>query len=510
MGAAPRWFAPPAPQVKRSTLAGGGFARVEGPCYGRPSAFAPSVRLDAALKHLPPSAVAGLSAAALLVLPQSALAGELTWDGFYRARGEFFDSLSLSNVNPNTEGGAWTIDHRARIQPGWILSERVSLHSQVDLLPYAGFGDSLVTTTDPVTGDTTAQLLSDQVGVPTTEDGGVAAHELRLTRLWGEVRFKWGQVHFGRMPVHWGTGMVFNAGNDPSSEFGDTIDRVLASARVGDVFIMGGYESRLESYVNLPDDYHALVGSVMYNTEKAGLGTYLTYRWRNQDYGRFQTFIADLWGEANFGPAKVEGEFAGIFGGGDLDENTNDVQLRQFGGNLGVQLHPDRLRLGLLTGFATGDGDSTDRNLRTFAFDPDFNISLLMFEEPMPVLQAATANEANGNRTYDAARTGYTLNNALFLRPRVGFMLRDDLSADLSWLLASQAKADAASGDEGRGYGSEIDLDLNWTPFDHFRLRGTGAVLLPGTYYSEYNDADLGGNFNQPAVAGRLMGIVEF
>ena len=462
------------------------------------------------MKHSQTPALAGLSALALLAWSPELAAAEVTWDGFYRGRAEFFDSLSLTNANPNGEGGAWTMDHRARIQPGLILSERVSLHTQLDLLPYQGFGDSLVTSTDPVTGDTTAALISDTVAVPTTEDGGLSAGELRLTRLWGEVRFDWGQIHFGRMPVHWGTGMVFNAGNDPTSEFGDTIDRVLASARVGDVFVMGGYESRLESYANLSDDYHALVGSVMYNAERAGLGTYLTYRWRNEDYGRFQTFITDIWGEASFGPAKIEGEFAGIFGGGDLDENTNDVQLRQFGGNLGIQVHPERLRLGLLMGFATGDGDGNDSNLRTFAFDPDYNISLMLFEEPLPTLRAATPNEANGNRTTAAARTGTSINNALFLRPRVGFKLTDKLTGDVSWLVASQAKADATTGDEGRGYGSEFDLDLNWSPFDHFRLRSTGGVMLPGTYYSEYTDSDLGGNFNQPAFAGRMMAVVEF
>lgn len=462
------------------------------------------------MKHPHTPALASLSALALLAWSPELAAAEVTWDGFYRGRAEFFDSLSLTSANPNGEGSAWMMDHRARIQPGLILSERVSLHTQLDLLPYQGFGDSLVTTTDPVTGDTTAALISDTVAVPTTEGGGLSAGELRLTRLWGEARFDWGQIHFGRMPVHWGTGMVFNAGNDPTSEFGDTIDRVLASARVGDVFVMGGYESRLESYANLSDDYHALVGSVMYNAERAGLGTYLTYRWRNEDYGRFQTFITDIWGEATFGPAKIEGEFAGIFGGGDLDENTNDVQLRQFGGNLGIQVHPERLRLGLLMGFATGDGDGNDSNLRTFAFDPDYNISLMLFEEPMPTLRAATPNEANGNRTTAAARTGYSINNALFLRPRVGFTLTDKLTGDLSWLVASQAKADATTGDEGRGYGSEIDLDLNWSPFDHFRLRSTGGVMLPGSYYSEYTDSDLGGNFNQPALAGRMMAVVEF
>ena len=77
----------------------------------------PQLRLDAALKH--PSIPSTVAAAALatLGLSQTATAGELTWEGHYRARAELFDSLSLSNTNPNAEESQWSMDHRARLQP---------------------------------------------------------------------------------------------------------------------------------------------------------------------------------------------------------------------------------------------------------------------------------------------------------------------------------------------------------------------------------------------------------
>ena len=184
--------------------------------------------------------------------------------------------------------------------------------------------------------------------------------------------------------------------------------------------------------------------------------------------------------------------------------------MTQFGGNLRAGFEPERLRLGVLAGFATGDADRSDNQLRTFSFDPDFNISLMLFEEPMPVLEPAAANDENGNRSLAAARTGYSINNALFLQPRVGWKLRDDLTADLSWLLAMQAKADTASGDEGRAYGSEIGLKLRYDPFEHFWIRGDGALLLPGAYYSAYTDTDLGTGFNKPSLGGRLITTIEF
>jgi hypothetical protein len=468
------------------------------------------------LKHTTPLPAVALATLALMTLPGSASAGELTWDGHYRARAELFDSLSLSETNPNAEASQWTIDHRARLQPGWILSDRVSLHTQIDLLPYVLWGDEVQTRTDPVTGSEEPFVFSDRLGAPTTVDGATTPYNLQVTRLWGEVRFNGGHVLFGRTPVHWGTGMVFNAGNDPTSEFGDTTDRVLVTGRAGQMFLMGGFEQRVEGFANVDDDYRALVASVLYQSEKAALGIYSTLRFRNEpdqvgsDAGKFTSGIIDLWGEAELGPASIEGEFATILGGGDLDASTNDIRVTQVGGNLNVGFNPERLRLGVLGGFATGDADTTDNQLRTFSFDPDYNISLMLFEEPMPVLEPAAANDGNQNRTFDAARTGYSISNALFVQPRVGFQLRDDLTADLSWLLATQAKADAASGDEGRGYGSEIDLNVRWDPIEHFWMRATGGLLLPGSYYSEFSDADLGGDFNQPSFGGRLITTVEF
>ena len=36
------------------------------------------------------------------------------------------------------------------------------------------------------------------------------------------------------------------------------------------------------------------------------------------------------------------------------------------------------------------------------------------------------------------------------------------------------------------------------------------AVMLPGAYYTEFTDDDLGGGFDQPALGGRLLTTVEF
>ena len=451
-----------------------------------------------------------------LAASTTAHAGELVWDGHYRARGEVFDSLSLSDTNTAAEGSQWTTDHRLRLQPGWLMSDRVALHAQFDVLGWTRWGDDPVRAIDPTTGEEIPTVFADSVQPPTTADGGAMLSNFRATRAWAEVRFDRGMLQFGRMPFHWGTGMVFNAGNRMIDEFGDTTDRVQWTSKVGDVFLMGGFESRAEGLPAVGDDYRSAMGSVVYKTEKAAIGTLHTYRWQsNNDDGtaiepqKFTTYIGDVWGEASIGPAELALEFAAILGGGDLDTGANDLRLSQFGGNLDLGFHPDRIRIGLRGGFATGDADDTDTQLKTFTYDPDFNVSLLLFEEPMPTLEATVPSEANDGRTTAAARTGSAISNAVWVRPRIGYQILDDLSVDLAWLLAQQAKQlDTAT--TGKGYGSEMNLHLLYTPFPHFRVQGTGAVMLPGKVYSEYEDDTLGGEFNKAAVAGRIIAGVEF
>jgi hypothetical protein len=127
----------------------------------------------------------------------------------------------------------------------------------------------------------------------------------------------------------------------------------------------------------------------------------------------------------------------------------------------------------------------------------------------MPVLEASTMNDTNGGRTSDAVRLGDGVSNALYLRPRVGYQHEESFTADLYLLAANQAKP-AEGFEDQKGYGMEVGTDLAWSPLMHFELRGSAAVFLPGTYFTEYEHSSLGGDFNRPAVGGRLIGAVEF
>lgn len=64
---------------------------------------------------------------------------------------------------------------------------------------------------------------------------------ISMKRAWGEVSFPVGELRFGRMPYHWGLGILYHSGDGIDANYGDQIDGVSFTTRVGDFFISPGY-----------------------------------------------------------------------------------------------------------------------------------------------------------------------------------------------------------------------------------------------------------------------------
>jgi hypothetical protein len=205
----------------------------------------------------------------------------------------------------------------------------------------------------------------------------------------------------------------------------------------------------------------------------------------------------------------AEAEVAGVLGGGDLDAVTNDVRLSAFGGTLSIGLDNDKAILGLAGGFGTGDSDDSDDTLKTFTFDRDFNMALILFEEDLPTLRAEVPNDTNGGREYGAVRTGDALRNVIFLKPTVGYHLLPELKGTLSMFASQAAKLDS---DEttAKGYGLEFDAAVRYDPYPHTWVQARAGLWLPGKYFTEYEDDTFGGDFDRPVTGVELVGAVEF
>lgn len=440
----------------------------------------------------------------------TAHAAELVWDGAFTSRARYFNSLSLSGSNSYAEGAAFGVDNRLRLQPQWQLSSNASIYAQVDLLPHLNWG-TVATEVDPISGEESPVALSQSVTPPVDEEGGATLQNIQVTRAWGEVDTAIGRVSFGRMPLDWGTGMVYNAGTNPDSEYGDTVDRLMLTSRVGPVYLFGAWEVPFEGYVNQRDDVWGATAGLKWQTETAAIGTYQNVRWMNNvdDDETFAAYTGDIYAWARLGEADVSFEFATVLGQGDLGE-ANDIGITSFGTHLTLAVPFDRLQAGLTLGFASGDKDSTDDTLRAFSYDPDFNRTIFLFEEPMPTLEAANANAENGGRNYDAVLTGEGISNAIFFNPSAGWRFNEKVGVSLSAFGATRAALIDDTDKATRGYGWEFDLGATYQPFPFFTLQGTAGTFLPGKYFRAYEDDTYGDGFEDPAFGARVLGTVQF
>lgn len=445
-----------------------------------------------------------MSALLLLLVPHAS-ATELVWDGFYRGRALVYDSLSLSNTNPNAEAGSASFDDRFSLRPTWILSDHAALHAQLDVFPYSLWGAATATSVDPLTGEETARAFSD--GVATTGAG------LQAVRAWGEAHADFGgkgQGRFaaGRMPMEWGAGILWNPGDDPEAEGGDTASRFQFSGNIGQVWVLAAYDVQYEGFLGAKDDMQSANLALGYQNETSAAGLLNIYRY--QPDNSWQQYTGDLWAHTQLGKIDAELEAVVEVGGGDLETGANGVSQLALGGIVDVSYRADPLTIALEGGFATGDADPEDEAIHTFSFDPDHNVALLMFEEPLPTLTPTVSNETNGGRTTEAAITGDGVSNALYLRPSLLWQARPDVRLSVDWTTAMLAKKPDSRANDGGGYGNEFDLSVRYDPFPHVWVKGTAGLFLPGAWYRDYEDPDLGGGFDQPAFGGRVLAVVEF
>jgi len=192
----------------------------------------------------------------------------------------------------------------------------------------------------------------------------------------------------------------------------------------------------------------------------------------------------------------------------DLNEDLDQVNVAAFGSIVGAELDLRPWGVRIEGGLATGDGQLGDQNLRTFTFDPDYSIGLMLFEHPLPTLAQTLGTAANQNRNFDQAITGQAVSNALYLKPTLRREIVEGLDVSAAWLGARVAKVPDAFGDR-RSYGMEVQLGARYTGIEHVDVGLLLGTFLPGSYYTNLGDDDYPG-FEAPAFGGQLSTRIHF
>jgi hypothetical protein len=443
----------------------------------------------------------------LLSLMSNGEAADVFWNGHYRSQGHFYRSLSLSESNNNAIPSLNYANHWLSLRPIWQINSKVSIHSQLDLLYLQQFGSSPVYFSDPALN--TDASLPQSVSPDADGDGSLGASNFQATRVWGEVNSDIGIIRFGRMPVHWGTGLVYNSGNAATQYIGDTADRIQYSKHFNPVYLLLAIESRNEGFISVADDTFAGTVGVYYANERLAAGLYNVYERQVYDESAYGQLTVDLYGEAELGKLDVEGEFAFIYGKGDLENGLDEVSRLAFGGAIDTQLDLEKYGVGLNIGYASGDDNLDDKDFKTFAFDSNYDVSLMLFDQILPTLAPAVSNSSNDGLEYGVARTGNFIGNAMYIQPRFSYQVSDTFTPGFSALFARTAKL--PEDDVGNeNYGVELNLDLNYSPVEKFIIQSKFGAFFPGSHFTNYSDPDFGGGFNQTAYGAELNAVVDF
>ena len=372
-----------------------------------------------------------------------------------------------------------------------------------------------------------------------------------VKRAWAEVAVPLGILKFGRMPNQWGMGVYYNGGaRDPingtydyDGDYGDTVDRVSFSALIPgtplrvmaamdwpSTRLVSNQTSQNKGYEGHPfdlddsDDANGWVGVVskMESPQEfrdavdrgdtmLDYGVYFEYKtqaWDDNLTGftlgqtfdaatnyvprNLKSYTASLWGKLGTGDIQLEGELVGQLGtlGSVTDYGiTQSLSIRKFGGVgrftwRGVE---NKLRLGLESGFATGDQwDNT----------PEGNTNIA-FANQLGGVGDSTLTQFIFNREYhvDYILWRYLIGavtNAVYVKP----FLQYDLTKSIMFKVAnvtSVALRPVATPGNARMYGTEFDGDLGYSSGRMFAGISYGVLFPLGAMAHPANTPGQGG-----------------
>lgn len=295
----------------------------------------------------------------------------------------------------------------------WVLEQRLRLGL------VAKFGEDFSATTEWDVGS--GQLLGDTWALSGPQDerlrdryrartiDGIGARKLEVGGRAGPL-----DVQAGLTTSHWGLGMLANDGaQDPlfgKADFGDRVLRVraatmpwLKSQELPLAIVVAADVVAADELARLLRDevaVQAIAAVQMHPKEGPVYGVYFVGRHQVRHGRVTNAAVADgafdvpvALGEWRL---RLAGEAAGILGATDLATTYNArdrVGVRSGGAALQTELASpeDRVVAHLRAGYASGDGDPDDGGSHDFAFDRDYDVGMLLFDERQAALESGLA-----------------------------------------------------------------------------------------------------------------------
>lgn len=420
---------------------------------------------------------------------------------------------------------------RWRLRPRMTFSKDLFIEMETDLLTGQVFGDVTSSSQDFAVEPTSAHSAFD---VP---------EAVALRALYLSWRSPIGLFRIGHMTSHYGYGLVANNGDDEdhavfdSPRAGDIVERILYATKplklfmdseIADAVVLaGGFDVVFrDENANLLEGDLAMQGvvSLNYRTEPLTVGVYMAFRTQEDDDGdaldaqAYDLFVkwvhplADLNGRLTLG---AELAFINAHTDRVISEQARQgVDVTSMGAVFRARLELDDpgIETRLEVGWASGDNNRSDDRVRSFSFDPSYQVGMILFSEVMARVSARTVDlirdpdiAAVPPEGVELVATDGKITNTVYVNPvvrwRSNIGLGFDAGALFAWSEADLVDSWASAQNGGYNYnylgkaldsdsrylGTELNLGMRYT-FDiraavAFVLGVQGGVFLPGSAF---------------------------
>ncbi|MBI2646827.1 MAG: hypothetical protein HYW85_07375 [Deltaproteobacteria bacterium] len=415
----------------------------------------------------------------------------LYWrESYFLVEGTGISTADLSN-NSAADNGTGNdrvySTMKLRMKPSLGITDRLSIHAMFDafVTPHAtlsqeegAFQGMLPTDVNqygPVLNGTSLPNALDGSGsgfgqsTATTGDGNFLIKTAFL-----EYISDWGILKIGRQPRHWGLGIRYNAGDKQQDKFGDRTDSIAYELGLGSIKLGLLYSKIAENTINSSkDDVNLYESYAHWNDPEKDLNLGFLYTFMRHSsnfvklsffdiYGtkKIKKFKAGLEAVATMGaPGTVSGNSAAQMGlASEFDYEWTEIINSYL--KLGYASSPD---VGKLT------------KLTVFAFDRNYDIAFLMFNQGLGAISAQTGISASSNPYTN------TIFGAYYLNLGSNYQFNQRIGANLNYATALAPLPMVAGGN--KNYGHEVDV-TGWYAFlENLKVKVTTGFFLPGDFY---------------------------
>ncbi len=257
------------------------------------------------------------------------------------------------------------------------------------------------------------------------------------------------------MPENWGSCVFLQ-----KSAEGDSTDPNDSSNGDSDVYEVSAWYKTKDLVVAMGYDFFEDSSNINFNKDRHLLKGYY-----NQ----------------NFGAMYTEMEFQYVVGEQTYSNSALDVDIENFAIMADVGMTMDKLDIGMLAFYATGDSDGATNLENDAALSNSAEANGLGEQfQPYVILTGATTGMLTGD--YNAANADMVADGVVSLGMHADFAATDKLSLHTA---IGFAQAEDTESIQDKDYGWEIDLGVSYKLMDNLTYAVDFGYLMTGDYFEE-------------------------